>query len=259
MNLLQQKPLLKLKIKNALPGCGAGAGMLFTLYSVFSCFVLLPPRTLGTSSHPVSSSSIRMASLSWSSFSAQRNVTAWGVRSRKSSRRWKCRRTAAPRSPPGRRSSSRRRYREGQGCPSWRAGKRKEKGKLLIRVHSGVTWLFLLTEHNTGKGICSPAFCKRLLGCYEECYQCVALLCFEPLVATGMSHRYTLYMFCRQKTGYLPGSQQKKSKGNLYVRCFYKALVSTKTCGVVESLFMSDFSLCFVYAVAWWEKVAGEC
>lgn len=54
------------------------------------------------------------------------------------------------------------------------------KGTLLIRVHFGGTYLFLLTEHNTRRGICSPASRKSLLGSYQESQQCVALLHFQP-------------------------------------------------------------------------------
>lgn len=104
---------------------------------------------------------------------------------------------------------------------------------------------------------------SRFLQMFAGVLSRVLSVCGSAVLSTPGSHKQlsqiTLYMFCRQKTGYFPGSQQKKSKDNLCVRGSRKALISTKTCSVVESLSMSDFSLCFVYAAAWWEKDAGEC
>lgn len=70
----------------------------------------------------------------------------------------------------------------------------------------------------------------------------------------------TLYLFCRQKIGCFPGSQQKKSKGRLYVRGSCKVPINVVTFSPVKSLFTSNFyCLCFVYAAARCEKDAGEC
>lgn len=103
----------------------------------------------------------------------------------------------------------------------------------------------LLADHNSGRGICSAAFCKCLQGSYRESYQCVAQLCFQPTVATSSSHRSLCTCSADRKLGIY-----QKSEGNLCVRGSCKALISTKTCSAVESHFMSDFSLCFVYAAA---------
>lgn len=82
-------------------------------------------------------------------------------------------------------------------------------------------------------------------GSYQESYQCVAQLCFQPAVTTSSSHRSLCTCSADRKLGMF-----QKSEGNLCVRGSCKALISTKTCSAVESLFMSDFSLCFVYAAA---------
>lgn len=57
----------------------------------------------------------------------------------------------------------------------------------------------------------------------------------------------TLYLFCWQKIGSLPGSQQKKNKGSLNVRGSCKVLINAKTFSIVVSLFMSDFIDCALF------------
>lgn len=59
----------------------------------------------------------------------------------------------------------------------------------------------------------------------------------------------TLYLFCRQKIAYFPGSQQKKSKGRLYARSSCKVLIRAMTFSLVKTPLTSNFyCLCFVYA-----------